>query len=88
MDTNIDMQLNEFRAIRIRRVIAEHLGLELSAVTDDKSLAADFGADSLDLVELTMALEDEFNIEIPDIEADAAISVGDAVKLVQKYMAL
>lgn len=69
---------------RARRVIAEQLGLTIDEVTDDKSFVADFGADSLDLVELCMAFEDEFNVEIDDVEAEQITTVGEALIYARK----
>lgn len=62
-------------------IISEHLGVDVTEVTDDKKLADDLGADSLDAVELTMAFEEEFEIEIPDedMEAIASWTVGQVV---------
>jgi acyl carrier protein len=67
---------------RIVRVFAEQLGLEESQVTPEKNVFEDLGADSLDTVELTMALEDEFNIEIPDDDADKCTTVQQFIDLV------
>ncbi len=69
---------------RARRVIAEQLGLTIDEVTDDKSFVADFGADSWDLVELCMAFEDEFNVEIDDVEAEQITTVGEALIYARK----
>lgn len=67
---------------RIVRVFAEQLGLEESQVSPEKNVFEDLGADSLDTVELTMALEDEFNIEIPDDDADKCTTVQQFIDLV------
>ena len=67
---------------RVKKIIAEQLGVEESQVTPEKAFVADLGADSLDTVELVMALEDEFGIEIPDDAAETIQSFGDAVKFI------
>jgi acyl carrier protein len=64
---------------RVRKIIAEQLGVSLEEVTNEKAFIADLGADSLDTVELVMALEDEFNIEIPDDEAEQIKTVQAAI---------
>lgn len=66
-------------AARVREIIANELGVELDKVTDDASFVEDLGADSLDTVELVMAFEEEFGIEIPDEDAEKMQSVGDAI---------
>jgi acyl carrier protein len=66
---------------RVRKVVAQHLGVDLSKVTENAKFI-DLGADSLDLVELTMAFEEEFNIEIPDDAAEHIETVGDAVRAI------
>mgnify|MGYP006345612585 CR=1 FL=1 len=64
---------------RVKKIIAEQLGVPESDVTNAKAFVADLGADSLDTVELVMALEDEFGIEIPDEEAEKAATVHRAI---------
>ena len=70
-------------ADRVRAIIAEQLGVKLEEVTDAASFIEDLGADSLDTVELVMALEEEFGIEIPDEDAEKMASVGDAIKYIE-----
>ena len=69
-------------ADRVRAIIAEQLGVKLEEVTDSASFIEDLGADSLDTVELVMALEEEFGIEIPDEDAEKMTCVGDAIKYI------
>ena len=70
-------------ADRVRAIIAEQLGVKLEEVTDSASFIEDLGADSLDTVELVMALEEEFGVEIPDEDAEKMTSVGDAIKYIE-----
>ena len=72
---------------RVRGIIAEQLGVKLEEVTDGASFVEDLGADSLDTVELVMALEEEFGIEIPDEDAEKIVSVGDAIKYIDQKTA-
>ena len=74
-------------ADRVRAIIAEQLGVKLEEVTDAASFIEDLGADSLDTVELVMALEEEFGIEIPDEDAEKMSSVGDAIKYIESKIA-
>ncbi len=68
---------------RVKKIIAEQLGVEESQVTNEKAFVADLGADSLDTVELVMALEEEFDAEIPDDEAEKITTVKQAVDFIQ-----
>ena len=72
---------------RVRAIIAEQLGVKLEEVTDSASFIEDLGADSLDTVELVMALEEEFGIEIPDEDAEKMVTVGDAIKYIEQKAA-
>ncbi|MFQ5888737.1 MAG: acyl carrier protein [Gemmatimonadota bacterium] len=70
-------------AARVREIIANELGVELERVTDDAAFVDDLGADSLDTVELVMAFEEEFGIEIPDEDAEQMQHVGEAIKYLE-----
>lgn len=69
---------------KVRSIIAEQLGVKVEEVTPPAKFIEDLGADSLDTVELVMALEEEFGIEIPDEEAEKLVSVGDATKYIEE----
>ncbi len=70
---------------RVQGVVAEQLGVEPEKVTRDAEFVQDLNADSLDLVELIMQLEEEFGIEISDEEATNIVSVGDAIDFIQEH---
>ena len=74
-------------AERVKKIVVEHLGVDDSKVTEGASFIDDLGADSLDTVELVMAFEEEFGIEIPDDAAESIVTVGDAVKYIDKSQA-
>lgn len=70
---------------RVKEVISEQLGIEdVETISMDTTFIDDLGADSLDIVELIMALEEEFDMEIPEAEAEKIITVGDVVEYIQK----
>jgi acyl carrier protein len=69
---------------RVRKIVVEHLGVEGDKVTEAASFIDDLGADSLDTVELVMAFEEEFGIEIPDDAAETIQTFGDAVSFISK----
>ena len=65
---------------KVKKLIAEHLGIDdMSKITDDAKFIDDLGADSLDTVELVMAFEEAFDVEIPDDKAETILTVGDAI---------
>ena len=72
--------MSEPTEARVREIIVNELGVEPDKVTDDASFVEDLGADSLDTVELVMAFEEEFGIDIPDEDAEQMRSVGDAIE--------
>jgi acyl carrier protein len=81
-----DAQMSD-TAERVKKIVVEHLGVEADKVTDGASFIDDLGADSLDTVELVMAFEEEFGVEIPDDAAETILTVGDAVKYIDKASA-
>lgn len=76
-----------FSEERVREIIIEQLHVDAAAVTPEASFIEDLGADSLATVELVMAFEEEFDIEIPDEDSDQLKSVGDAFKYLKKKLA-
>jgi acyl carrier protein len=73
-------------AERVKKIVVEHLGVEPEKVTENASFIDDLGADSLDTVELVMAFEKEFDIDIPDEEAEKLRTVGDALKYLHEKL--
>jgi acyl carrier protein len=71
---------------RVRDIVAEHLGVEQDKITENSSFVDDLGADSLDQVELVMAFEEEFNVEIPDDVAEKIVKVSDAINHIKEFM--
>ena len=74
-------------ADRVKKIVVEHLNVEAEKVTENASFIDDLGADSLDTVELVMAFEEEFGVEIPDDAAESIVTVGDAVKFIKEKAA-
>jgi len=71
-------------AERVRELVVEQLDVSAEQVTDDASFTDDLGADSLDTVELVMAFEEEFDLEIPDEDAEKITTVGEAIKYLEE----
>ena len=72
-------------AERVKKIVVEHLGVEPEKVTEDASFIDDLGADSLDTVELVMAFEEEFGVEIPDDAAEKILTVKDAINYIKEH---
>ena len=73
-------------AERVKNIVVEHLGVDASKVTDSSSFIDDLNADSLDTVELVMAFEEEFSVEIPDDAAEKILTVQDAIDYISKHV--
>jgi acyl carrier protein len=74
-------------ADRVKKIVVEHLGVEAEKVTEEASFIDDLGADSLDIVELVMAFEEEFGVEIPDDAAEKITTVKDAIDYIENNKA-
>jgi len=74
-------------AERVKKIVVEHLGVDADKVVENANFIDDLGADSLDTVELVMAFEEEFGVEIPDDQAETIVTVGDAIKFLEKATA-
>ena len=72
---------------KVKKMVADHLGVEEIKVTEEANFVDDLGADSLDTVELVMAFEEEFGSEISDSEAEKILTVGDAIKFIESKAA-
>jgi acyl carrier protein len=72
---------------RVKKIVVEHLGVEAEKVTEEASFIDDLGADSLDIVELVMAFEEEFGVEIPDDAAEKISTVKDAIDYIEAHKA-
>lgn len=71
---------------KIAQILAEQLDADVEAITAETRIAEDLGADSLDVVELLMSIEDEFDVEVPDEEIENVKTVGDVVDYIQAHM--
>jgi acyl carrier protein len=71
---------------RVKKIIVEQLGVDEDEVTEDAHFVDDLGADSLDTVELVMAFEEEFNLEIPDEDAEKIAKVKDAIEYLKQHV--
>jgi len=69
----------------VKEVVVEQLNVNPDEVKEDSKFVEDLGADSLDVVELVMALEEKFDIEIPDSDAEKIVTVGDAIKYIEEH---
>ncbi len=74
-------------ADRVKKIVVEHLGVDTEKVTEEASFIDDLGADSLDIVELVMAFEEEFGVEIPDDAAEKIATVNDAISYIDEHKA-
>lgn len=72
---------------KVRELVAEQLGVDAGTLTSDANILEDLGADSLDVVELVMAIEEQFDIEIPDEDAESMRTLGDVEKYVSERVA-
>ena len=93
MNPVIDLQISTINlrnfemsdvAEQVKKIVVEHLGVDAGKVVENASFIDDLGADSLDTVELVMAFEEEFGIEIPDDAAETILTVADAVKFISE----
>ena len=77
--------MSEDVSSKVKKIVADHLGIDEAKVTEESSFIDDLGADSLDTVELVMAFEEEFGIDIPDDDAEKMQTVGDAMKYLEEH---
>jgi acyl carrier protein len=78
------MQVMSETPDRVKKIVVEHLGVDAEKVTEEASFIDDLGADSLDIVELVMAFEEEFGVEIPDDAAEKITTVKDAITFIDQ----
>ena len=82
--TSVDPQFPMIKSLKFPKIIAEQLGVKPEQITPEAKFIEDLGADSLDTVELVMALEEEFGNEIPDEDAEKLVSVGDVIHFIEE----
>ena len=87
LDKIKELQMTKDVSQKVKKMVAEHLGVEETKVTEEANFIDDLGADSLDTVELVMAFEEEFGSEISDSEAEKILTVGDAIKFIESKAA-
>ena len=75
--------MSEEISSKVKKIVADHLGIDEVKVQDESSFIDDLGADSLDTLELVLAFEEEFGSEISDIQAEKILTVGDAIKFIE-----
>ncbi len=83
-ETNCEGYMSESSEEKVRGIIVEQLGVNADQVTRESKMIEDLGADSLDAVELVMAVEEAFEIEVPDDQAEKLVAVGDIIDYVDK----
>ena len=80
---NLRNKMSDEISNKVKKIVADHLGIDEAKVNEESSFIDDLGADSLDTVELVMAFEEEFGSEISDSDAEKILTVGDAVKFIE-----
>jgi acyl carrier protein len=81
-------EMGETVSAKVREIVASQLGVEQSEVTPEASILDDLGADSLDVVELVMALEEEFDLEVPDEDVETLRTIGDVARYITERVRL
>lgn len=78
-----DIEVSDIRT-RLKAIIVEQLGIEAHRVVDSASFSEDLDADSLEVVQIVMEIEEEFDLVVPDVDADRILTVGDAIRFIQQ----
>ena len=84
--SEVTLDLNQIED-KVKKIIVDQLGVELSSLTKESSFVDDLGADSLDIVELVMIIEEEFDVVIPDDEAEKVKTLNDVVQFIAQHQA-